>query len=198
MRSFVLGITGKAGSGKSSAAKILSEKYGFIHMDVDKFGHQALEEEKKRLILEFGDFILDADNSINREKLGQIVFSSQDKLLQLNAIVHPRINRNILSAVRELSNRRVVLDAALLYEIGLNGICDYIFYVNSPDLEIIERLKKYRGWSEERAKSVLQSQEYLSPLKEKADFVLLNGDGMDNLEKQIDDIIKKLLPFNSY
>ncbi len=146
----IVGITGRIGSGKSSVAGILAKKYGFIHIDVDKFGHASLEDEKDKLVNIFSDSILKKNGEINREKLGSIVFSDPEKLLLLNSITHQKMRDNIIDFVKNSSGRFFTLDAALLFKMKLYKICDYILAVETPDKNIIQRIKTSRHWEEEK------------------------------------------------
>ena len=94
----LIGLTGKTGSGKSSAAKIF-EKLGAFVVDCDKVAHEVLEhaEVKKALVREFSESILESDGTIGRKKLGKIVFSDPDKLSSLNRIMHTAIIDEALS-----------------------------------------------------------------------------------------------------
>lgn len=189
----VIGIVGKVGSGKSTVASILNERFGFHHIDVDHFGHLALEKEEKSLAAAFGEGVRGNNGAIDRKKLGDIVFSSPDKLLRLNSIVHPRMKKEIADFIGLASDTRFVIDGALLFEIGLDDICDFIITVEAPDWEILDRVHKYRGWECEKAKKVLASQEYLKFLKEKTDFLIFNNGNREKLMKQIEFFIHIVL-----
>lgn len=182
----VVGIVGRVGSGKSAVAGILKEKFGFVHVDVDAYGHTALEKEKKQLTEAFGSGILDGSGNIDRPKLGELVFSSPDKLLLLNSIVHPRMKTEIASFITASGKDRFAVDGALLFEIGLDEICDFIITVEAPEKDILHRVKEYRDWSEDKARKVLKSQEYLKFLKEKTSYLVINNGDMDKLLRQIE------------
>ena len=185
-RRFLVGIVGKVGSGKSTVAKILEEKYGFIHIDVDKLGHDALVSEKNEIVSAFGTGILSEDGSVDRQKLGAVVFLHPDKLILLNSIVHPKMKRIVRETVLNSKNPLLVIDAALLFDMGLDDLCDFIIAVDAPEEDIIARVTAYRGWSVERVLSVLNSQKYLEFLKEKSHFIIFNSGSRDKLEKQVE------------
>lgn len=189
----VVGIVGKVGSGKSTVSSILNERFGFHHIDVDRFGHTALGHEEKALLAGFGDGILGADGKIDRKKLGDIVFSSPDRLLFLNSVVHPRMKKEIVEFIGQSQENRFVIDGALLFEIGLDEVCDFIITVEAPDRDILKRVEKYRNWDIGKAKKVLASQEYLKFLKEKTDFLIFNNGDIDKLMKQIEFFIHIVL-----
>ena len=89
----IIGITGSIACGKSTVSNYLKSK-GYIVIDADKIGHEALEDDyvKEKLILAFGNKILE-DNKINRQKLGELVFGNSSNLNVLNSIIHPEIRK---------------------------------------------------------------------------------------------------------
>ncbi|URA10796.1 dephospho-CoA kinase [Thermospira aquatica] len=182
---YVIGLVGKAGSGKSTVARILVEEYHFDLISLDEVGHHALELSRDELIHVFGQQIVGPDGTIQRAVLGQIVFGNMDMLLTLNAITHPRIKELVK---QQLSNMRThtLLDGALLYEIGLAPLCDFILMVDAPEAMIMERLIRQRKWPEEKAKSVLFSQRHLQFLREEADFIIFNNDSLEKIERQVE------------
>lgn len=182
----VVGIMGKIGSGKSTVAKMLETDYGFECLDADRFGHLALESEKGALIQAFGRGILGPDGSIDRKTFGSVVFSDPAKLSLLNSIVHPRIKRDISEIVRKAKNKKFVIDAALLFEIGLDELCDFIVSVESPVESVIERVHNNRKWEVSKIEKVLEAQRYMDFLKDKTDFILFNNRDEGKLRKQLE------------
>jgi dephospho-CoA kinase len=182
----IVGIVGRMGSGKSLVAKILAEKYHFHRMDIDQWGHAALEEEKDRIAAAFGPEVIDAEGAVNRKTLGAIVFSDPVKLLELNAVVHPRMKADIAEHLKKAPLKRVAIDAALLFEIGLDSLCDYIVAVEAPDTDSVERAARYRGWEESRSRRVLRAQEHLRVLKDRCDFIIFNNSSLQKLRKQVE------------
>ena len=109
----VLGVCGRSCSGKNAVCRILSEK-GFLIVDADKLGQQALQAKKNEIISAFGTSILNDEGQIDRQKLGQRVFSRAKDLQKLNAISHPYVVQEMQRAMRENPERHIVLNAALL------------------------------------------------------------------------------------
>ena len=107
----IIGLTGGSGCGKSVVAKAATD-LGFKHIDTDKLGHKVLLRPNKtyyQLIKEFGEEILDENKNIDRKKLGNIVFSNQDKLKILNKITHPAIT----SMIKEMLCDYTIIDGAV-------------------------------------------------------------------------------------
>jgi len=188
---YVVGLVGKAGSGKSTVARLLSEVYHFEKISLDEMGHQALENSREKLVATFGPEIVGEDGSIRRPVLSSIVFGNMEKLLLLNAITHPEIKRLVRAQLARVQGH-TVMDGALLYEIGLAPLCDLILMVDAPEELLLQRLVQNRGWSEEKAKSVLFSQRHLQFLREQSDFVIFNNDGLKKIERQLEFFVHAL------
>ena len=133
----VVGIVGKYCSGKNVLAGVLAE-YGYLVIDVDKIGHEVLESSKREIVSAFGNEIIGEDGRIERKKLGAIVFGNRAKLRLLEAILHPRMVERVTKIV-ELSEQGVVINAALLYKMGLYKLCDVVFCVKAPVWKLLLR-----------------------------------------------------------
>lgn len=128
----VVGVSGKYCAGKSEVTGILVE-HGYREINVDRLGHQALRDERHRVVAAFGEEIL-ADGEIDRRKLGGVVFGDEKARKQLEAIVHPVMREAVASEARE-SRRRgspLVIDAALLFYMELHKSCDAVIWVDAP------------------------------------------------------------------
>lgn len=126
----IIGVTGKYCSGKNIVSYIL-QKYGFIEIDVDKIGHRVLENEAKRVINTFGRGILNKEGRINRQKLAGIVFRSKKSRVKLEAMLHPLMKEQIQGVI-ERNNKNFIINAALLFQMQLHGLCDFIIFVRAP------------------------------------------------------------------
>jgi dephospho-CoA kinase len=127
----VIGISGKYCAGKNAAVDIL-EKRGFVSIDVDKLGHRVLEEKKETILSVFGPEAVAPGGGIDRKRLGDIVFSDRAALERLESILHPRmtaLTREFLDAHR---SRDRVINAAILFKMGLHRFCDTIFWITAP------------------------------------------------------------------
>ena len=138
----VIGVAGKTCAGKNTIIKPL-EKMGFRHVDVDQLGHIALENEKEKLFATFGQGIRNADGSVNRKALGAIVFADPAEKKRLEGIVHPEMVRMVEDIIVE--QQEVVINAAILFEMGLDKLCDIIFWVEAPAV-----VRFFRGLKREK------------------------------------------------
>jgi dephospho-CoA kinase len=131
----VIGLTGGIASGKSTISNMLRE-LGAAVIDVDLVGRDVVSQggnAYNRIIESFGSDILMTDGEINRKKLGNIVFSNEEKLKLLNEITHPAIIENVNATIETYKSqhkRAVVIDAAILIEMGLNKYVDCVWLVS--------------------------------------------------------------------
>lgn len=134
----VLGLTGKYCSGKNMAAKVFINR-GWYEMDVDRFGHDSLKIMADKIVQAFGDGILSGDGSIDRRKLGTIVFGSKNKLSVLESIIHPEMINRCRKEIKNNSNKNILINAAILHHMKLNHLCDSVLWVESS---LITRFKR--------------------------------------------------------
>ena len=190
----VLGITGGVGAGKSTVLMYLKEHYGARIIQADQVGHllQRPHESCYRRIVElFGSTVLNADGTINRSKLGAIVYADPQKMARLNAIMHPSIRRWIKSEVEAEQKRGcvpfVTVEAALLLEDHYDEICDEIWYVHTDDAVRIKRLQESRGYSEEMCRRIMANQKNECDFRAACQLVIDNSsDIVQNTYEQMD------------
>ena len=146
---YVIGLTGGIGTGKSVVAEILREQGAEI-LNADLVGHEAYlpgAPAHEDIVAEFGQDVVAEDGTIDRKKLGPIVFSSPDKLARLNAITHPRMKemmREKLTEAEREGTRVVVLEAALLFDASWDDLTDEV-WVTVVDAETAARRASERS-----------------------------------------------------
>lgn len=157
------GLTGGIASGKSTVAAILRE-LGFPVLEADQMAHQVIEPGHPaygEVISRFGGEILDADKHINRSRLGAIVFNDREKLNQLNGIIHPRVELEILRQFTELESSgkhaAAFIEAALIFETGLHKRMDGVVVAWCLPEQQLARLIE-RGLSEAEARKRIAMQ----------------------------------------
>ena len=126
----VVGVAGSYCAGKSTVAQRLAAR-GFVEIDVDKTGHQALRELSDKVVQRFGRQILGEDELPDRRKLGDIVFADPQALAELESILHPRMVEIVQQRLTEASGRNCVVNAALLFPMGLHRLCDFVIWVDA-------------------------------------------------------------------
>lgn len=139
----ILGLVGPYAAGKSSAADHLSAR-GFTRIDVDRIGHEALALHAEDLARTFGPSVMARDGSVDRRVLGSRVFGDPGELRKLEALVHPWMREQAISRARQAEN--AVLDAALLFRMGLDSACDHVIWLHSPLLlRLLRALRRDRS-----------------------------------------------------
>ena len=176
----IVGLTGGVASGKTAVSLILRGEGAYL-IDADWIARELVQPHTaawNELIRVFGKEILQEDGSIHRKRLAAKVFSDPEQRNLLNQILHPRIKAEMDRRVKEIGQKDpdaiVVIDAALLIELGNHREMDKVIVVTSTEKQQIERLKKRDGVEQEEAQKILSSQ---MPLEEKlkvADFVIRN------------------------
>ena len=137
----IIGLTGTYCAGKNHVASIL-EALGLPVLDVDKLGHQVIENEKEQITRRFGSDILTAEGRVDRKKLGEKVFGSSEKLSALEEIVHPAANRETLSWIKARNEKACFINAALLHRSSAFDILDAIIIVEAPFMVRLLRARK--------------------------------------------------------
>ncbi|MFC4321046.1 dephospho-CoA kinase [Litchfieldia salsa] len=186
----VIGLTGGIASGKSTVSRMLLEM-GLPVIDADVIAKRIVEigQHSYELIIQtFGEEVLNDDLSINRAKLGSIIFNDDVQRQKLNAIVHPAVRKNMLEEQKKLveqGNETIVLDIPLLFESDLTHLVDKTIVVYVDDEVQVERLMKRNHFTLVEATSRISSQ---MPLKKKvalADEVINNNGTMEETKKQL-------------
>jgi len=148
----ILGVTGSVAAGKSALSARLAA-LGAAVIDVDALGHRALAagEVRDAVVAAFGRGVLAADGSLDRRALAGSAFGDAAARARLEAIVHPVVRRWIDEAVAAAQRGGaplVVVDCALLFESGLDAICDVTLAVDAPEAVRAARAQAMRGWDE--------------------------------------------------
>lgn len=189
----VIGITGGVGAGKSEILKYLKEKHGAVVIEADKVGHLLMEPGGAcyySIVEKFGSSILNGDQTINRGKLGKIVFADEGLLAELNKIIHPRVKSHIVSEIaKERAYHRTkyfVVEAALLIEDHYDVICDEMWYIHTDASVRAERLKETRGYDDEKITSICANQKSPEEFRSACQVVIDNSGDLAGTQKQID------------
>lgn len=161
-KAIVVGITGTSGSGKSSVGACLRDM-GWQIIDADLVYHQLLMLDRNLTATVLNQFpeVAGEDGNVDRKALSEIVFEDRTAMRRLNAITHPAVKREILRRIRVLTSqgcRRIGLDVPLLYESGLDHVCDFVLGVVAPEPAREERIVRRDGISPEQARVRLAAQ----------------------------------------
>ena len=173
----IVGLTGSVASGKSTVAGWIRETGIAVH-DADSAVHSFLAANGQavaEIIATFGPGIAASDGSIDRKKLGGHVFANPADRKKLESILHPLVRQHrdqFLRDQQRLSSQIVVLDVALLYETGGDGLCDYVIVVSASEETIRHRALCRAGMTVEKLSGILATQMPASEKCQRADFVL--------------------------
>ena len=137
----IIGLTGLYAAGKNHAAGFL-EKKGLAVLDADKLGHKVIETEKNRIAARFGRDILGENGQIDRKILGTKVFGRREELAALEEIIHPCVDREILTWIDSRQEKACVINAALLHRSGALELLDAVIIVEAPFLIRLFRARK--------------------------------------------------------
>ena len=197
----VIGLTGNIASGKSVVASMF-EDLGAKVIDVDDIARKIVEPNEtawKKIVDTFGQNILNPDNTINRKKLGEIIFNDYEKRKILNDITHPKIIQNARYKVEKYKNEVVevvIIEAALIVEKGgLKDLIEKLIVVTSDEVSQIERLTERNGFSKEEALSRINSQMPTSEKAKHADYIIDNSGTTSETENQVKKLWQEIRTF---
>ena len=190
----IIGLTGSSGSGKSVVGKYF-EKSDFLVVDYDKLTYEVYKKGEpclNELIQNFGNDITDESGNLLRKKLGEIVFKNKEKLNLLNNIVMKHILSKSEILINQNKNKNIILDAPLLFEAGLDKICDKtIAVVCEPEIQI-KRIMERDGISYDTAKGRLDAQHTNDFFESNCDYCILNTGSEEELYASCQKISEEL------
>ena len=194
----VIGLTGGIGSGKSTAAQMLGE-LGAEVIDADKVGHKIYLPDTpawREIVAAFGDGVLAVDRSVDRTRLGPIVFADPQALQTLNRITHGKIYAFIQGQIdyirQQQKTRVVVVEAAILLEAGWRSLVEQLWVVAASIDVVIPRLKAYKNISEDQARARIAAQLSNEERIAQADKVIWNNHGLAELRQAVADAWRSL------
>lgn len=182
----VIGLTGQTGAGKSSVSKIIRSQ-GIEVIDCDKVSREVVANEKRCLAdmaLEFSISILNMDGTLNRKRLGEIVFSDAQKLDRLNELIFPYIKSYLHEKISQLAEQGgavVVLDAPTLFESGMDEDCDSVISVISPEPLRLNRIVVRDHLTDEEARQRISSQHDDAYYTSRSQLVIVNDKDQQEL-----------------
>ena len=193
-----VGLTGGIASGKSTVSRILGD-LGVPVIDADVIAREVVAPGSAalgRVVDAFGEEVLSDDKSLNRARLGEIIFSDASKKKILEGILHPEIiaeqDRRLKNMESEGNTPIAVVDAAVMIESGSWKRFDLIVVVDCDESQQISRLCRRNGMREEEAMRRIEAQMPLSEKVKYADHVIDNRGSMDDTRKQVEELIKSL------
>ncbi|MDW7672770.1 MAG: dephospho-CoA kinase [Bacillota bacterium] len=198
-KKLIIGLTGNIASGKSAVSALL-EQLGAWVVDADQLARQVVVKGSPALteiVTAFGPEMLHDDGTLNRKALGDLVFDDEDQREMLNRITHPRIRRLIQEHIdtfwRQSGKKVLVIEAALMYETGLDKLVDQVWFVDTTQDLQMERLMKRNRFSRQEALQRIRAQEPPEMKRLRAHVVLTNTSDLASLENQVQKAFNKAL-----
>lgn len=194
----LVGLTGNIGSGKTTVAQMLSER-GATIIDADVLARRAVElgtAAYEKIVARWGSSVLTADGHLDRAALRRVVFSDHQQLEELNAIVHPEVERlrnGLVEQARARGDAVVVCDIPLLFEAHMTDAVDRIILVDAHRALRLERLVKDRGLNETEAMEMIAAQMPATLKRARADYVIDNDGTFAQVERRVQDVWTALL-----
>lgn len=194
----LLGITGGAGSGKTTVVEIIQEIVPTVFLHCDVIAHELMQPggaSYEVLVREFGEQILkdepeeNGTREISRKKLAEAAMATDASRKRLNGLTHPLVQKKVEEELVRLAEEKyqgvVVIEAALLIEAGYKSLCDTVWYVHAPLADRIRRMKEKRGYSEEKISGILAGQLSEEEFLANADVVIENPDRPKEEARQV-------------
>ncbi|MFG3439321.1 dephospho-CoA kinase [Nonomuraea sp. NPDC047897] len=191
-----IGLTGGIGSGKSEVSRRLAAR-GAVVIDADRIAREVVEPGTvglARVVAAFGDGVLRPDGSLDRERLGAVVFADPDRLAVLNSIVHPLVGERVAELQAQAPGDAIVVyDVPLLVENNLTPMYDVVVVVDASDEVRVARLAEHRGMPEPDARARIAAQAGRDERLRAAHIVIPNEGTLEELEARVGEVWQDLL-----
>jgi dephospho-CoA kinase len=184
---YIIGLTGNIATGKSVVSGML-ERLGAKAIDADALVHELMEKGTpvwQAVVQEFSEDILGPDGSINRKKLGGIVFADEAALRRLEAIVHPAVIARTEELIDGSQDPVVVVEAIKLIEAAMHRTCDALWVTTCRQEQQLARLVKQRGLTDEEARQRIEAQPPQEAKLAQADVVIDNSGSLTETWQQV-------------
>lgn len=194
----IIGVTGGVGSGKTELLHYIEKNYRCRILLADEASHEVMQKGGRiyePLVALLGSSVLDSSGEINRKEMAARIFSHEELLGRVNALIHPAVREFILEAVAEEREKAAAgaedavdyffLEAALLIECGYRSVVDEMWYIYCDLAVRRERLKKSRGYSDEKIDSILSAQLSEAEFRSGSDVVIDNSGNLEDAYRQI-------------
>ncbi|MTJ02779.1 dephospho-CoA kinase [Idiomarina piscisalsi] len=192
---YVVGVTGGIGSGKTAATNEF-ECLGIVVVDADKVAREVVEPGSdclEKIREHFGEAMIQPDGNLNRKALREKIFSDHTEKEWLNKLLHPEIRRKILHQLNHANSDYVILSAPLLLENGLDKYCDRVLVIDVPESLQVERTIARDDTSAEQVEAILSAQMTRDQRRQTADDIILNDTTLAALHSQVQALHKQYL-----
>lgn len=183
----IVGLTGGIASGKSTVSNYFRE-FGAEVLDADVVAKELSEKEENvaKIIEIFGNEILDENGNISRKKMRERAFLEKDKLKQLNELLHPQVIEVFKNKKENTKEYEIVIfDIPLLFEAGMENLCDTVIVVYISKRVQLERMMKRDRHGIDLAERIIESQMSMSDKIDKADIIINNNCTLEDLKNNV-------------
>lgn len=190
----IIGLTGGIATGKSTVANYLANPYHLPILDADIYARKAVQLSSpilSAIAQHYNSDILLPDGTLNRKKLGQIIFNNPDERQWLEQQIHPYVQNRFVEEINQLPNQTLALVVPLLFEAGMTNLVTEIWVVYCPFQQQLERLMQRDHLTLEQAQARINSQMPIEEKCDRADVVLNNSSTLEALLKQVDAAISR-------
>lgn len=189
MNKRIIGLTGGIATGKTTVANYLASAYGLPILDADIYARDAVSGGSPILgaiSQRYGEQILLADGTLNRQKLGEIIFNNQEERNWVGQLIHPYVGDRFKKEIASSPAQTLVLVIPLLFEAGMTNLVTEIWVVSCSSEQQLERLMRRNNLTLEQAQAPIKSQMPIAEKVARADVVLDNSSSLEALLKQVD------------
>ncbi len=195
---YIVGITGGIGAGKSVVSEIL-RAMGHDVYDCDRQARMIMNtscEIKSLLSNTFGTQVIDSDGNVNRKILGEIVFANEYKLKQLNDIVHGAVKKHLLNTIGSSTKKNFFFETAILQESGLDEVCDEVWIIEAPLEMRINRVMNRNSLSRAEVMARIEAQSKSLSFCGKVNHIINDGENpiLPNVHRLLGEIDNALPP----
>ena len=195
----LIGITGGVGAGKTEVMKLLSGMCRCRILLADEAGNEVKLPGQpcyERLVALLGRQVLAEDGTIDKKRMAGLIFSDPSLLEQVNGIIHPEVKSYIFRQVEEERRKKEAdyffPEAALLIECGYGELLDELWYIHADAAVRMERLKKSRGYSEEKIRQIFESQLSEEEFRRHCSVVIENNGDLEKTRLQLQAALERL------
>ena len=189
----IIGLTGGVGMGKTTVSSYLYQTYGLPILDADLYARQVVEPGTaalSQIAARYGGSVLQADGSLNRRQLGDILFGNAVERQWIEQVIHPEVRQQIETKLEGIQNQNIaVVVIPLLFEVKMTDLVTEIWVVHTTVEQQRERLQQRDQLSPEQVHARIKSQMAIEQKISQADIVLDNSTSLQQLFEQIDQAI---------